>query len=166
MPKSAKLLTLTVFLFLSLSASVHSQHSTALYDTTVNAMKQIDSLVSVAGRENKHVFLQVGGNWCKWCRKFAAFTAAEAEVDSLLKADFVVGHINYSKENKNPEAMKRLGYPQRFGFPVFVILDPKGNRIHTQNSGYLESGEGYDNQKVTEFLKQWNPNAIRDSSYK
>lgn len=153
-------------LTICICSSGFSQHTTALYDTSASAMKQIDSLITLAKQTNKHVFLQIGGNWCKWCRKFAAFSAENQAIDSLFKADYVVGHINYSKENKNPEAMKRLGFPQRFGFPVFVILDGEGNRLHTQNSAYLESGEGYDNEKVAEFLKHWRPQSVKEESYK
>jgi hypothetical protein len=48
----------------------------------------------------------------------------------------------------------KLGYPQRFGYPVFVILNGDGERIHTQNSEYLENGKGsYDKNKVQSFLE-------------
>jgi len=46
-----------------------------------------------------------------------------------------------------------LGYPQRFGFPVFVVLDDKGNRLHTHNSDYPEEGKYHSKEKVLEFLK-------------
>lgn len=57
--------------------------------------------------------------------------------------------------------MKYLGNPARFGFPVFVILNEKGEPIHIQNSAYLEEGKGYSEQKVVEFLNAWTPNAVK-----
>ena len=51
--------------------------------------------------------------------------------------------------------METLGYPQRFGFPVFII-NQKGDRIHTQNSAHLEQGEGYSEKEVITFLNHWN----------
>ncbi|HEX5002214.1 MAG TPA: thioredoxin family protein [Bacteroidia bacterium] len=132
----------------------------ALYDPSINAMHQIDSLTIVAKNQHKQVLLQIGGNWCRWCLMFNKFCENDVTVDSILKADYIVGHINYSKENPNPETMQRLGYPQRFGFPVFVILDGEGTRLHTQNSAYLEKGEGYDSKKVSEFLLQWNRKSV------
>jgi thioredoxin-related protein len=157
---------LTIIFFTIFCSSSSAQTPFTVYDTTANAMLQIDSLVSVAKSQKKHVFLQVGGNWCKWCRKFHAFAAADSTVHSLFKAGYIVGHINYSKNNKNPEAMKRLGYPQRFGFPVFVILDSEGNRIHTQNTSYLEGGDGYDSEKVAEFLKHWMSASLKEETYR
>ena len=50
--------------------------------------------------------------------------------------------------------------------PVFVILDKNGNRIHTQNSAYLEEGKGHSPKKVLEFLKHWSPASIDPKSYK
>jgi hypothetical protein len=89
------------------------------------------------------------------------------KVDSLIRADYVYLMINYSKENKNMDVMKQLEYPNRFGFPVFVVLDGKGKRIHTQDSGLLENVtvKGYDTTKVVTFLKQWNVKALDPAVY-
>jgi hypothetical protein len=89
------------------------------------------------------------------------------KVDSLIRADYVYLLINYSKENKNMDVMKQLEYPNRFGFPVFVVLDGKGKRLHTQDSGLLEHAtvKGYDTTKVVTFLKMWNVKAVEPSTY-
>lgn len=160
----AKLLFITLFSGLVISAA-YAQDSTKIYSIEANARQQVDEAVKKAAKENKHVLLMVGGNWCKWCKMFNAFTKADFQVDSLLKADFVVEHINFSKENKNLELMKQLDFPQRFGFPVFVILDAKGNRIHTQRTDFLEEGQGYNKEKVMEFLEQWSPKALLPEQY-
>jgi hypothetical protein len=57
--------------------------------------------------------------------------------------------------------MKRLGNPGRFGYPVFVVLDEKGKVIHTQDSSFLEEGQGYDKAKVIRFFKNWTPSAVK-----
>jgi hypothetical protein len=57
-----------------------------------------------------------------------------------------------------------LENPQRFGFPVLVVLNSNGQRIHTQDSGLLESGDGYDPKKVIGFLKNWTPAALVQTS--
>jgi 23S rRNA (guanosine2251-2'-O)-methyltransferase len=50
--------------------------------------------------------------------------------------------------------------------PLFIILDGKGNRIHTQNSEYLENGKkSYDAEKVLNFLQQWSPKALDPKLY-
>ena len=62
---------------------------------------------------------------------------------------------------KAAQLMKRLNYPQRFGFPVFVVLDENGNVLHIQDSSFLEQGKGYDEQKTLRFLKNWTPKAVK-----
>ena len=133
-----------------------------LYKPGSDANGQVMEAISQAESSQKHIMLQIGGNWCKWCRMFYQFSTTNAQIDSVLKADYIVVHINFSKEDKNTELLKKLDFPQRFGFPVFVILDSKGNRIHTQNTSYLEDGEGYSEKKVVEFLKQWNKESISE----
>jgi len=108
----------------------------------------------------------IGGNWCSWCLKFNKQVLQDKQLDSAVSANYVFYHLNYSKENKNLDILKTYGFPQRFGFPVFVILDANGNRIHTQNSAYLEEGKGYSKSKIMEFLDNWSPNAHKADNYK
>lgn len=56
--------------------------------------------------------------------------------------------------------MKRLNHPQRFGFPVFVILDGDGKVMHIQDSSFLEEGQSYNKEKVLRFFKCWTPAAV------
>lgn len=131
-----------------------------IYNPLADGSLEINEAVTKANEKGKHVLVQVGGNWCKWCRLFYKWSHETTAVDSIINANYIVLHLNYSKENKNNEALNRLGKPQRFGFPVFVILDGSGQRLHTQNTGYLEEGEGYSEKKVIDFLQQWTPEAL------
>ena len=159
-----KTFTLSLFIcVVSFFALAQSEYKA--YNPETNVSEQIKEGVIAAGKENKHVFLMIGGNWCKWCRLFDKFKTENFTVDLLLNSDYVFEYINFSKENKNLEAMKVLDFPQRFGFPVFVILDATGKRIHTQQTDYLEQGEGYSPQKVADFLKQWSPKALVAEQY-
>jgi thioredoxin-related protein len=157
------------FLFIScfIIVNVRAQEAAIkIYNPSANAENDIAAAVKKAKAENKHVLLQAGGNWCSWCIEFDRFTHATGQIDSLLERCFVVVHLNYSKENENKAVFAKYGYPQRFGFPVFIILDANGNRIHTQDSEYLEQGRSYHKQKVFEFLLQWTPQAMEASLYK
>lgn len=136
-----------------------------LYNTSANATADIAKAVAQAKLEHKFVLIQAGGNWCGWCLRFNKFTTEDAQMDSIIKAGFVVYHLNYSKENYNQEVFAKYGYPQRFGFPVFIILDADGNRIHTQNSAYLEEGKGYSKEKVMDFFANWSPASLEPRNY-
>lgn len=142
------------------------QGKSKLYDPNADAKLAIATAVQKAQGEGKHVFLQIGGNWCVWCLRFNELVNNNDTLRNYMQQHYEVVHINYSKENKNEQILASLGYPQRFGFPVFVILDNKGSRIHTQSSAYLEEGKGHSPQKVLEFLKNWLPQAVDPNSYK
>lgn len=137
-----------------------------LYKPEEPAEKGIEAAVKLAKKEGKHVFIQAGGNWCIWCARFHEFVTNDKSIDSLVQKNYVVYHLNYSKENYNKEIMSKYGFPQRFGFPVFLVLDAKGNLLHTQNSAYLEEGKGYSREKVVEFFQQWAPSALDPANYK
>jgi thioredoxin-related protein len=141
-----------------------SAQKTKLYNPNANAAKGIATAIKNAKAQHKFVLIQAGGNWCSWCIEFARFASADPKIDSVIKASFVWYHLNYSKENENKAMYAKLGYPQRFGYPVFIILDEKGNRIHTQASEYLENGKkSYDQQKVQNFLEMWSPRVLEPS---
>lgn len=136
-----------------------------LYKPEADARAEIATHQAEAKESGKHLILQVGGNWCGWCYKFHDFVNADSTINALVEENYVVYHLNYSKENKNLDVLSSYAFPQRFGFPVFVILDGDGNRIHTQDSWLLESGKSYDTKKVQHFFKTWTPAAVSPESY-
>ncbi|MEP6681928.1 MAG: thioredoxin family protein [Parafilimonas sp.] len=161
-----KTLLFVISLFIFGGAHAQSTDTAHLYNPNANAEKDIAAAVKKAKAEHKFVLMQGGGNWCIWCKRFSLIVANDAKLDSIVNADFVFYHLNYSSENKNEKLFAKYGYPQRFGFPVFLILDENGNRIHTQNSEYLEQGKGYDKDKIAEFFEAWSPKALDAASYK
>jgi thioredoxin-related protein len=157
-------------LFLTLSLLIFAlngfSQKTTIYDVQADAAKEIKKGLLKAKTEKKNLFIQIGGNWCPWCIKFHEVYLKDPEISKIMDKSFVKVLVNYSKENKNLAVLKSLEFPQRFGFPVFVILDAGGKRIHTQNSAYLEEGSGYSKKKVIDFLNQWSPDALNPKNYK
>src|ERR1044071_3641614 len=86
-----------------------------LYLPEENAEQGIASAVKKAKSEGKNVFIQIGGNWCIWCARFHEFVTSDKQIDSLINANYVVYHMNWSKENYNPKLLAKYGFPQRFG---------------------------------------------------
>ena len=168
MRKKTNAFLLTCLVFTIVAGFASAQADTAKkYIADADASLELAMAVKRAGAEGKHVLLQIGGTWCKWCIRFDRFCKGDATIDSLLHAGFISLHINYSKEHPNLDFLASMDFPQRFGFPVFVIVDDKGKRLHTQNSWYLEDGkDSYDTEKVISFLKDWTADALRPEQYK
>lgn len=87
-------------LILSYSSVLFAQHNnnsnkkTVIYHPEENAAAGIEAAVKKAKEENKQVFIQAGGNWCSWCIEFNRFTHADKQIDSLLKADYILSLIH------------------------------------------------------------------------
>ena len=154
-------LIVSVLIMFSISLSAQEQNL-KIYNPGANAKDEISKAVEKAKAENKNILIQVGGNWCTWCMKFYNLIHTDYKIDSIIKADYIYMFVNWSKENKNTEVMKQLENPQRFGFPVIVVLNKEGKRIHTQDTGLLEHDKGYDSKKLIEFLKGWTVKAIEN----
>ncbi len=164
-----KKIFLTMVMCLSVAVGAFGQNELKkVYDESVNPLEQIDNALAKAQKEGKFVVCQVGGNWCPWCLRFAAFVDADEEIAQLVDSNFVLIHTNYNPRKSGDAAqaeqaaalMVRLNNPRRFGFPVFVVLNDKGEVIHTQDSSFLEEGKSYDKEKVVRFFKNWTPGAV------
>ncbi len=153
------------FLFLMFSMHLMAQTPVQkVYDETLDPMAQIDEALQKAKSSGKYVVCQLGGNWCSWCLRFAQFVTSDEGISKVLDESFVLIHVNYSRRASEqsihtPAMLKRLGNPVRFGFPVFVVLDAEGKVIHTQDSSFLEEGNGYSKEKVLRFFNAWTPKA-------
>lgn len=135
-----------------------AQAATAqLYNPEEDAEYEISKTLKLAKNANRNVFIQIGGNWCGPCLRFYNFMTSDKEMNDLLNSNFVVYHLNYSKENMNEKLMQKYGYPQQMNFPVFLILDSEGKLLHTQKVAHLVKGNDYDRDKVINFLNNWKP---------
>ncbi|WP_040627870.1 thioredoxin family protein [Mucilaginibacter paludis] len=160
-----KYLLICLFTAMCMGLKAQNKDTVKLYNPAADAQADIKAAVKQAAIAHKNVLLQIGGNWCVWCLRFNNLVTTDPDLNRYMTDNYVVVHVNYSSENKNAAVLASLGYPQRFGFPVFVVLDDKGNRLHTQNSAYLEQGEGHSKARVMEFFKGWSPAAIDPKTY-
>lgn len=136
-----------------------------VYNDEIDPMDQIDNALVQAGEQGKFVICQVGGNWCPWCLRFADFITKDEEIAKVVGDNFVYIHVSYNPhkstdKDRDGAMLQRLGNPGRFGYPVFVVLDAKGNVLHIQDSSFLEEGKGYNKEKVLRFFNSWTPQAV------
>jgi thioredoxin-related protein len=154
-------------LLASTTASSQDMSKFKLYTPGENAEQKISEAIQKAKTEGKHVFIQIGGNWCIWCARFNAMVTTDKKIDSIMKADYIFYALNHSEDDPNKKLLAKYQYPQRFGFPVFLILNKKGNLLHTQSASYLGDGkDGYDRDKVYALLRDWRPAAFDPNRYK
>ena len=159
-------------LFVALFAVTANAQTTLkkVYNEDINPIEQIDQAIAKAQSEGKFVICQVGGNWWPWCLRFADFITNDSTISQVIDDSFVYIHVNYNPRKSQDDVEKaqqvktmlqRLNHPERFGFPVFVVLDETGKVVHIQDSSFLEEGNGYHQKKVLRFFNNWTPKAVK-----
>jgi thioredoxin-related protein len=129
----------------------------AAYDATKDGRAQVEAAQAEAKQKSKRVMVMFGGNWCKWCKALDGTFASHAEVKAVLEKGFVLVHVDSDSSGALNDAW---GNPFANGFPVLVILDADGRKLHVQETGSLEKEDktvAHDPDKVLAFLKQWSP---------
>lgn len=125
------------------------------FDPTRNAAADLQAAIGKAGKENKRIILDVGGEWCGWCIHMDKFFAMNKSLSKLRDANYVWVKVNMSEENENKEFLAK--YPAAAGYPHLYVLEKDGTLIQSQNTSDLEEGETYNLKVFTDFLKKYAP---------
>jgi thioredoxin-related protein len=158
-------------LFLLAAGIAVAQTGEQPYNPDQNIRADLKNAIEQAKKENKQILIQFGGNWCPWCLRFHALVKGVPRVDSLMKENYIYLLLNVprEKEKRDMTLFRDFNFPNRFGYPVFVILNQEGNQIHTQDSDAFEyqskEVKGYDTTKVVRFLSLWTTRALDPESY-
>ena len=125
------------------------------FDPKRDPVKDLEAAVVKATKENKRILLDVGGEWCGWCKLLDQYFIDKKEIGSQLYKNFVVVKVNFSPDNENKAFLSK--YPKIEGYPHFFVLEKDGKLLHSQNTGLFEEGQGYSDKKMIEFLTKWSP---------
>lgn len=125
------------------------------FDPQRDPAADVATALAQAQADGKRVLVDVGGEWCSWCHIMDRFFESDSEARALRDRGFVMVKVNYSPENPNAAYLAR--WPRIEGYPHLFVLGPDGALLHSQDTGELESGKGYDRTKVLAFLRAWMP---------
>ena len=125
--------------------------------------KDLQAAMQRAQAEHKNILMDVGGNWCGWCLVLEETLHGDAELSALLEKNYVVLHVNWSKENENAKFLKR--YPEPAGYPSWYVLSPTGKVLKAEtNTGELEANhkidQGYNKEALKSFLEKYTPKPV------
>jgi thiol:disulfide interchange protein len=125
------------------------------FDPAKDPAVDLQKAVAQATGEGKRIILDVGGEWCVWCRYMDRFFTLHPDLDKLRNDNFVWVKVNLSEENENKPFLS--AFPAATGYPHFYILDEKGKLLKSQGTDILESDKTYSLEKFTAFFKEWAP---------
>lgn len=132
-----------------------------IYDVHADGAAQVDSAVASATAGHKRILLVFGANWCIWCRRLHAVFEKDPTVNKALR-EFIVVDIDVNKRNgvnRNAAIVTKYGVPIDAGIPAIAVLDSGGRLLSLKDTGELEDGDGYSQNKMLAFLATWVPPA-------
>lgn len=130
------------------------------FDPTRSASNDLQEGIAKARAENKRIILDVGGEWCVWCRNMDFFFLRNDALSKLRDDNFIWLKINMSQENENKEFLAK--YPEIKGYPHLFVLEKNGVFLHSQDTSPLEQEKSYNLQRFTDFLKKWSPKKSKE----
>ena len=136
-------------------ASAAAVYSVDKYDPARNAAADLAETSRLAKQSGKRILLEVGGNWCGWCRALDKFIHAKPSVVAALRDGYIIMKVNMSEENRNEAFLGQ--FPTIKGYPHIFVLDANGTLLHSQDTGLLEEGKSYNERRFLEFLNRWAP---------
>jgi thioredoxin-related protein len=123
------------------------------FDPGRDPYKDLKETVAEARRTDKRIILDVGGEWCIWCKRIDAFMEENKEIKDILDKHYIIMKVNYSQENKNEKFLSQ--FPMVKGYPHFFILNKHGKLVHSQDTAELEQDKTYSKAKFISFLNKW-----------
>jgi thiol:disulfide interchange protein len=101
----------------------------------VNA--RIDAAFVAAGASGRRVIIDLGGNWCGWCRALDAVMDAP-EVKPFIAANFVVVPVDVAsadfKIDRNLAVLQRFGVGKVAGVPWLIVADADGKVLASSDA--------------------------------
>ncbi len=126
------------------------------YGEDRNVEDDLKMTIARASVEKKRILLQVGGDWCGWCKLLTAFVEKNEPVRTFLDRNYLLMKVTYTQKQPNEAFLSE--YPKIKGYPHLFVLDADGKLLYSQDTSPLEEGNGYNLDRVLAFLEEWKPN--------
>lgn len=136
----------------SMSPAKLPQYS-KVYDDTRDPFKDANAALTLAQKTNRQVLIEIGGNWCSWCKKMDNFLVKNPDIYQALHEKYVLLKINVSDSNENEAFMKAL--PPVLGYPHMYVSTSTGKMLLSKDTAELLNGNQYSRENWLTFLNKW-----------
>lgn len=126
------------------------------YDENADAMAEIDAALARASQNGKRVLVDLGGNWCGWCRLLAGVMELP-EMKPFMEEHFELVTVDVSSESgridRNLEVPERFGVTEIDGVPWMIVLESDGTVLHSSYEVTVQNHE--QPQQMADWLASW-----------
>lgn len=99
------------------------------YDSSADAMMDVDIALAAARISRRNVLLSLGGNWCHDSRGLAA-KFQEPELAALIGEGYELVWVDVGRRNRNLDVARRFGVEALYGTPTVLIVSPEGDLLN------------------------------------
>jgi|SRR6185295_2667784 len=125
------------------------------YDKARDPAADLKAAVAQARQENKRILLEVGGEWCIYCRLLNKVIHDDERLTRRLHEDFVVIKVNFSPDVPNEAFLSQ--YPKIPSYPHIFVVDVDGKLLLSQTPDEFMNGDQYVPDLILAFLEKWAP---------
>ena len=150
-------LALLALVWTVLTAAGPSKLPPAGYDPSRDPAVDLKTAVAQAQKENKRILLEVGGEWCVYCRILNKTIHDNETLTRRLHDSFVVVKVNFSDEVKNEAFLSQ--YPKIPSYPHLFVLDKDGKLLLSQTPDDFMKNDKYVPDLLLAFVAKWGPPA-------
>jgi thioredoxin-related protein len=152
----------TSFILITPASATNPDHLpkySKVYDEKSDPFQDANAAIKLAKETERNILIEIGGNWCSWCKKMDAFLAKNPEVYQKLHDEFVLLKVSVSDSNENEAFMKSL--PPVLGYPHMYVSTSSGKMILSKDTAELLSGDQYSKKQWLDFLNKWQSSPIK-----
>jgi thiol:disulfide interchange protein len=124
--------------------------------TPEQVTSRIDAALARAHTGGKRVIVDLGGNWCSWCRALAGVMTLP-EVKPFVDANFEVVPVDISsaegKQDLNAEVLRRFGVGKVEGVPWLVVAEPDGKVVASSDA--VTDDSHHTPQRMVDWLAEY-----------
>lgn len=125
------------------------------YDPKRDPARDLAAAETQAAAAHKRILVEVGGDWCSWCKILDKFFEDHPALRDERNSSFVLLKVNMGPSNENAAFLSQ--YPRIPGYPWIFVLDSDGKLLKSEDTNGLESGAGYSEKAIKDFLTAWKP---------
>jgi len=105
--------------------------SITLFASELHWLHNYDEALKSAETQKKDIYLFIGADRCRFCKKFRETTLADEKVKQMLSKHFVTLYLSRDR-HAIPDGFERFGVPRHY------FLDANG-KILDEDAGLLDS---------------------------
>ncbi len=121
------------------ASATPSFYTVAHYGNDRDAEADLAMTLERAAREKKRVLIQVGGDWCGWCKLMTNYFDTNEPVRALLEKNYVLMKVTYNSEQTNEKFLSKFPkFP-----PTLICLSLKAMErfSNPRTQGYWRKGK-------------------------